>query len=149
MGNLQDKLLAPAARPQVVADCARLIDEEVSAKSGLSGLAIKGAFAVVKAVKHGVVPEVVDTLLPGFAEKLEPIYAAWQAAAGEALPSYFQKRSGDVAEALLSITDERSKKTTNTTFRKAYEKLRPTGKNHVEQAVPRLSKLLEKHAGTR
>ncbi len=149
MANLQDKLLAPAVRPQVIADCVVLIDEEVSSKSGLSGLAIKGAFAVVKAVKHGIVPEVVDSLLPGFAEKLEPIYAAWVASTGEPLPSYFQKRSGDVAEALLSITDDRSRKTQNATFRKAYEKLRPTGKNHVEQAVPRLGKLLEKHAGTR
>src|SRR5579863_5054621 len=102
MGTLQDKLLAPALRPQVVSDCARLIDEEVAAKSGLSGLAIKGAFAVVKAVKSGIVPEVVDSLLPSFAEKLEPIYSAWAAvpaASGDPLPSYLQKRSGEVAEA--------------------------------------------------
>jgi hypothetical protein len=148
MGTLQEKLLAPAVRPQVVADSARLIDEEVGGKSGLSGLAIKGAFAVVKAVKSGLVPEVVDSLLPSFAEKLEPIYAGWVAST-EGLPGYFQKRSGQVAEALLSITDERAQKTKNATFRKAYEKLRPTGKTHVEQAVPRLGKLLEKHAGTR
>jgi hypothetical protein len=149
MGTLQEKLCAPAVRPQVVSDCARLIDEEVGSKSGFSGLAIKGAFAVVKAVKGGIVPEVVDSMLPNFAEKLEPIYAAWLASPGEALPSYFQKRSGEVAEALLSITDDRSKKSQNATLRKTYEKLRPTGKSHVEQAVPRLGKLLEKHAGTR
>ncbi len=149
MGTLQEKLLAPNVRPQVVADCARLIDEEVSSKSGFSGLGIKGAFAVVKAVKSGIVPEVVEGLLPSFAEKLEPIYAAWVALPGETLSSYLQKRSGDVAEALLSITDDRATKSKNATLRKAYEKLRPTGKGHVEQAVPRLGKLLEKHAGTR
>jgi hypothetical protein len=152
MGTLQEKLLAPNVRPQVVTDCAHLIDEEVSSKSGFSGLAIKGAFAVVKAVKSGIVPEVVDSLLPSFAEKLEPIYAAWVATPASpdgALPGYLEKRSGEVAEALLSITDERAKKSKNATFRKTYEKLRPSGKDHVEHAVPRLGKVLEKYAGTR
>ena len=38
-------------RPKVVADCGKLIEEEVDSKGGLSGFAVKAAFAVVKAVK--------------------------------------------------------------------------------------------------
>jgi hypothetical protein len=30
---------------------------------------------------------------------------------------------------------------------KTYKKLRPTAKNHVEEAVPGLATLLERHAG--
>jgi len=52
---------------------------------------------------------------------------------------------GDVAEALLSITDERAKRATNNTAKAAYEKLRPTGKKHVEEAVPRLARMIEQH----
>ena len=149
MPTLESQLLAPAARPKVIADCVQLVDDEVASKGGLSGLAIKGAYAVVKAVKGGIILEVVEGLLPDFAAKLEPTYQAWLAAAGEPLPAFFEKRSGEVAEALLAITDGRAQKTHNATLRKAYEKLRPTGKKNVEQAVPRLGRLLEKHAGTR
>lgn len=149
MATLQDKLLAAPVRPLVVSDCARLIDEEVASKSGLSGIGIKTAYAVVKALGGNLIPEVVDSLLPSFAERLEVTYAAWLVATEEPLPGFFQKRSGEVAEALLSITDDRAHKTKNATLRKAYEKLRPTGRAHVEQAVPRLGKLLEKHAGKR
>ncbi|MHB8419315.1 MAG: DUF6918 family protein [Myxococcales bacterium] len=145
MGTLSDKLLSPAARPQVVADCVRLVDEEVASKSGISGLAIKGAYAVVKAVKGGIIPEVIDGLLPSFAEKLEPTYQAWLAGEGP-LPEYLGARAPQVAEALLAITDERAQQSKNPTLRKAYEKLRPTGKKNVEQAVPRLGRLLATHA---
>ncbi len=145
MGTLSEKLLAPQARPQVVADCVKLVDDEVAAKSGLSGIAIKGAHAIVKAVKGGIIPEVLDSLLPSFAEKLEPTYQGWLAGDG-ALTDYMNGRAPEVAEALLSITDERAQQTKNATLRKAYEKLRPTGKKNVEQAVPRLAQLLAKHA---
>jgi hypothetical protein len=145
MGTLAEKLLAPQLRPQVVADCAKLVDEEVASKSGLSGLAIKGAYAVVKAVKGGIIPDVLDGLLPSFAEKLEPTYQGWLAGSGT-LPDYFNARAPEVAEALLAITDDRAQQSKNATMRKAYEKLRPTGKKNVEQAVPRLAQLLAKHA---
>lgn len=145
MGTLSEKLLEPQVRPHVVADCAKLVDEEVAAKSGLSGIAIKAAYAVVKAVKGGIIPEVLDGLLPSFAEKLEPTYQGWLAGNGT-LPDYFDPRASEVAEALLTITDDRAQKSKNATLRKAYEKLRPTGKKNVEQAVPRLAQLLAKHA---
>ncbi|MHB1845089.1 MAG: DUF6918 family protein [Deltaproteobacteria bacterium] len=147
MTSLTEKLLAPTARPQVVADCARLVDEEVSSKSGLSGMAIKGGYAIVKAVKGGIVPEVIDSLLPEFAAKLEPLYSAWSQTKPQSLSLYLSQRAGEVSEALLAITDGRAEKTKNATLRKAYEKLRPTGKKNVEQAVPRLGALLDKHAG--
>ena len=45
-----DLFIAPGYRPRVVDACVRLIDEEVAAKSGLSGMAVKGAYAVVKKI---------------------------------------------------------------------------------------------------
>ena len=145
--TLSEKLLAPSLRPQVLKDSVQLVDQEVASKSGLSGMAIKGAYAVVKAVKGGIIPEVVEGLLPDFAARLEPLYAAWQESPGTPLPGYLEARAGEVAEALLALTDERAQKTKNGTLRKAYEKLRPMGKKNVEQAVPRLGLLLQKHAG--
>ena len=63
MPTLKEILLVPGNRPKVIADCVKVIEEEVDAKSGLTGLAVKGAFAVVKAVKPGFVPEAVDHML--------------------------------------------------------------------------------------
>ncbi len=149
MATLPEKLLAPAVRPVVIADCAGLVDAEVADKGGIGGLAIKAGYAVVKAVKPGIIPEVIDGLLPEFAGKLDPIWQGWAAGGGEPLAPYFEKRAAEVAEALLAITDERAARTKNATLRKAYEKLRPAGRKNVEQAVPRLAQILEKHAGTR
>ena len=80
MPTLAEKLLLPDVRPKVVADSARLVDEEVRDKSGLSGFAIKAAYAVVKAVKPGIIPEVLDAMLDGFIGRLEPPYVEWQKA---------------------------------------------------------------------
>jgi hypothetical protein len=142
--QLTDVLLQPGKRPQIVAECEQLLEEEVSAKSGLTGLAVKGAFAMVKAVKPGVIRESVDALLPDFVTRLEPFYQAQQTS-GRPLPEYFTARSGEVADALLGTTDERAARSKNATLKKAYEKLRPQGKKHVEEAVPRLARLLDRH----
>ena len=145
MSTLTEILLVPGNRPKVVADCVRVIDEEVDSKGGLSGLAVKGAYALVKAVKPGFVAEAVDTMLDDFVKRLEPFYAAAQAK-GEPVGPAMNARANDVAEALLAISDERSQRAKNPTLKKAYEKLRPTGKKHVEAAVPRVGRLIQKYA---
>ena len=147
MGQLKDILLEKGKRPRVVTDCEALIDEEVASKGGLSGLAVKGAFAMVKAVKPGMVHEAVDGLLDSFVERIESFYVDFQAnPGGKKLPDYLTARSGEVADALLGITDERAQRSSNSTLRKAYEKLRPQGKKHVGEAMPRLGRLIEKHS---
>ncbi|MEA2697451.1 MAG: hypothetical protein QOI66_1722 [Myxococcales bacterium] len=145
MSTLNELLLVPGNRPKVVADCVRLIEEEVDSKGGLSGLAIKGAFALVKAVKPGFVAEAVDNMLNDFVARLEPFHAAAQVR-NEPTGPYLGARAGEVAEALLAISDERAARAKNATLKKAYEKLRPTGKKHVEAAVPRVGRLIGKYA---
>ena len=67
MATLKDILLVPANRPKVIADCTKLIDEEVDSKGGLTGFAIKAAYALVKAVKPGFITEAVDHMVDDFA----------------------------------------------------------------------------------
>jgi hypothetical protein len=50
-----------------------------------------------------------------------------------------------VAEALLSVTDEKAQRADNALVATTYKKLRPSAKEHVEQAVPGLATLLDKH----
>jgi hypothetical protein len=148
--TLITRLLSDTSRrPALLADCVRLIDEEVAAKGGLSGMAIKAAYKVVGAVKPGIIRESMDALLDDFVARLEPFYA--QHRASGAAPSEFgrslERRAGEVADALLGITDDRAKRATNTTLKSAYEKLRPQAKKHVEEAVPRVGRTLSPHLG--
>ena len=145
MATLTDILLVPGNRPKVVADCVQLINEEVDSKGGLTGLAVKGAYAVVKAIKPGFINESVDHMLDDFVKRLEPFYSEAQAK-NEPVGPLLNARAPQVADALLAISDERASRSTNQTLKKAYEKLRPTGKKHVEQAVPRVGRLIQKYA---
>ena len=144
MPTLTEILLVPGNRPKVVNDCVQLINEEVDSKGGLTGLAVKGAYALVKAVKPGFVAEAVDHMLDDFVKRLEPFWADAQAK-NEPIGPLMNARAGEVSDALLTISDERAQRAKNATLRKAYDKLRPTGKKHVEAAVPRIGRLIAKH----
>jgi hypothetical protein len=145
MPSLKEVLTAPGRRKEVIADCVTVIDQEVASKGGLTGLAVKAAYATVKAVKPGIIPHAVDDLLDEFAEKLEPFHGQAQGAS-QPIDEYLGGRASEVAEALLSVTDARAKKSKHATIRKAYEKLRPSGKKHVTDAMPRVGRLLKKYA---
>jgi hypothetical protein len=142
--GLSETLLDANKKSQVVADCCKLVDEEVASKSGISGLAVKAGYAAVKGIKPGVITGVVYKLLPEFARKLDPL---WAEAVKTGNPSaYFNATRAQVADALLSVTDERAKSSSSGVIRGTYEKLRGSAKKNVEDAVPRLGKLIEKHA---
>lgn len=145
MRTLKEILLAPPTRPNVVSDSVRVIDDEVASKGGLGGIAIKTIYGMVKALKPGAVAELCDHMLDDFAGKLDPIYQAAKTKSEPVAP-YFNARPGEVADALLSITDERARRAKNQMLKGAYEKLRPSGKKHVEAAVPRIGRLVQKYS---
>lgn len=145
--TLQEILLDPVKRPQVVTDCQELLDAEVEDKNGVSGLAVKGTFAMVKKVKPGIIHDAVDGLLDDFVDRLQPFYAEFQVSGGvKPLPEYLTERSDEVSDALLGITDARAERSQRATIKKAYQKLRPQGKKNVEDALPRLGAMIQKHA---
>ena len=144
--SLADKVTKPPVREKVVADCMTLIDAEVKAKGGLSGIMIKTGYSMVKTFKPGFVRDVVDGLLDQWVEKLEPFFATWKTeAGGKGFGVYLDARKDAVAEALLSVTDAKSKTSKNGSVKKMYEKMRPSAKRNVEDAIPKLGALLEKH----
>ena len=135
----------PNKKPAIVKDCCTLVDEEVAAKSGLSGLAVKAGYAAVKGVKPGFITEVVNRLLKEFADQLDPL---WEEGKKKGDPvGHFAGNKSKVADALLSVTDGKVKTSKSSVVRGTYERLRGSAKKNVEEAVPRLSKLLQKHAG--
>jgi hypothetical protein len=143
--SLGDAINEPSKKAAIVADCNKLIDDEVSDKGGLSGLAVKAGYHAVKSIKPGFITEVVEKLLPDFADKLDPIWE--EGKKGGNPTSHFVANKSRVAEGLLSVTDAKSQNAKSAVVRSTYEKLRGSAKKNVEDAVPRLAKLLAKHAG--
>jgi hypothetical protein len=145
MPNLIDALTAETKKNAVVDDCLALIDAEVAAKSGLMGFAIKAGYKTIQGIKPGFVRNVVVDLLPEFASALDPIYQDAKAK-GRTAADLFNANPSRVAEALLSITDEKARRSNSGLVKGTYDKLRGTAQRNVEAAVPRLGPLVDKHA---
>jgi len=128
-------------RPAVIEDTVALIDAQVKQK----GFVIKSAYATIKAIKRKFVPEVVDALLDDWLGKLQPHFDKWSAAKTSPLTDFLVARSDDVAEDLLSVTDQRAEKTSHTTAKKMYLRMRDGAKKNVVEAIPDLAKMIEKH----
>ena len=142
---LLSQVQAPGKRQALIADAEKVLDEEVADKSGLSGVAIKTAFKVVKGVRPGFIRDVIDSLLDDFLTKVDPVY---QRAIADGLSpgALVEKERSIVASALLGVTDDKAARSSSEMIKKTYNKLRPTAQKHVESATPRLAKLLDKHA---
>ena len=142
--SLGDAIDDPNKKPAIVKDCCTLVDEEVAAKSGFSGLAVKAGYAAVKGVKPGFIQDVVERLLKDFAVQLDPF---WAEAKTKGDPQgHLVSNKSRVADALLSVTDGKIKSSKSSLVRGTYEKMRGSAKKNVEEAVPRLGRLLQKHA---
>lgn len=144
MSTLVEQLGKEPRRPQVIQDCVDLIDTQVKQR----GFVIKSAYATIKAIKKRFVPEVVDSMLDDWLGKLQPHYEKWSATKPSSLSDFLVARSDDVAEDLLQVTDERAEKTTHTTAKKMYLRMRDGAKRHVVEALPDLGKMLEKNLAT-
>ncbi len=142
--SLGDALSDETKKAAVIKDCLVLVDEEVAAKSGISGFAVKAGYSAVKGVKPGFVEEVVKKLLPEWATKLDPL---WIDAKKDGSPAtYFEKNRSRVADELLAVTDAKIDGAKSGIVKKTYSSLRGSAKKNVEEAVPRLAKLMAKHA---
>ncbi len=145
MGALTDVIADETRRRAVCDDGVEAIKAEVKSKRGLTGVAVKAGFKAVQGVKPGFIPMALNHLLDDFAAQIDPFYDAWQTDGSGTLRDYFRSNDVKIANALLSITDERGKNAKSRTVAKAYQKLRPQAVNHTAAAMPRVADLVSKH----
>jgi hypothetical protein len=145
--TLHDILLTPETQPAVVADSMTLIQQEVSAKSGVSGAGVKLAYKTANTFASGYLKSTVENLLPDFVTQLEPYWADYAASGAAGFGDYLAKRSDEVSEAMLSITDERAKGSSRPTIVKAYKAVRGSAAKNITAALPAVGALVEKYAG--
>ncbi|TXD36455.1 hypothetical protein FRC98_11475 [Lujinxingia vulgaris] len=146
MPTLTEKL-AKVDRQKVIKDAARLIEDEVASKSGLSGMAIKGGYKVVKKIKPAMIEESIDHLLDSFTGALDPLYQDYvENAALSTFEAYIQKHDDRAANDLLSITDAKAERSDNKILKSTYGKLRGQAEKHVKDALPGVGRLIDRYA---
>jgi hypothetical protein len=145
--TLPEILLAPDTQPRVVADCLELIEQEVSDKSGITGTAVKLAYKTVTAFAPSYLRDTVESLLPELADNLQQFWADFCASGSSEFGDYLVKRSDEVSEALLSMTDARAEASDRPTIVRAYRTVRGGAARQIEAALPRVGNLVLKYAG--
>jgi len=147
MKSLQEMMKDPKTYESVLQDSARVLDEEVAKKSGLSGLALKGAYKLLKSVKQGkAVRKVLEVLIPDFINKLDPYYQRYQAEGqGKRWSEFIRPHFDTLADDFLAVTDAKARAADNAQIRKTYEKLRPRAREDVVAAMPALASLMERY----
>jgi len=142
--GLSDNLLTADNQPLIVQDCCEMIDAQVASKSGMSGMAIKTAFAALKGIKPNYIHGVVDSLLVPCFTSLDPL---WEEGLQQGEPvEYLKVNKSQTADALLGVTDTKVKNSKLQVVRGVHGKLRGSAKKHVEEAIPDFAQIIGKYA---
>ena len=144
--TLQEILLAPDTQPKVLDDCYELIQQEVSDLSGISGAAIKLGYKTVATFMPNHIRYLLEQLVPGLVDQLQPYWADFHAAGGSDFGDYLTKRGDEVSQSLLTVTDARAERSDRPTIIKAYRSVRNSAGKHIQAALPRLGDLVTKYA---
>nr|WP_212763333.1 hypothetical protein [Gordonia araii] len=130
-------------RDQVVADLVGVIDAEVADQSGLSGAAVKAAYAAAQKVKPNVVQNATNAMLDDFLGALSPLWASKPDGTG--FGAHLAANGDQAAEALLAVTDAEASNA-KPALAKAYNSLRGKAKGYVIAALPRVGDAIERNA---
>jgi hypothetical protein len=143
--TLQEMLLTPDVQPRVVADTQSLVDQELASK-GIAATPLKVAYKGVTAFAPGYYQGIINTLLPGWVNALEPYWADFAASGGADFGDYLAKRPEEVSEALLAVTDAKGRESNRPTVVKLYNAVRGGATKHIEAALPNLGAMVQKYA---
>ncbi len=146
--HLSAYLTDPSVRPTVVTAACALVDAEVQRASGIPGMAVRSAYRVLMGIRPGIVPAAVDGLLDSFADQLDPFYQQ-HVTSGRPLVEILTEQRTSMADALLSITDDRAERTSQATLRRAYRRVRGSARGYVEEAAPGIAGLIDAYTPAR
>ncbi len=144
--HLSTLLLSPANRPELIADAHHVLNTEVASKTGLGGLALKGAYKSVSAIRPGFIEGVLGVLLDEWVRAYDEEYSQWKSAdSSMSFGDWLVDREAIVSERMLEVTDRRARNTAHKSAAKLYWKLRPGAKVHVITALPAVAQVIDQH----
>jgi hypothetical protein len=143
--TLSEILLSSERKSAVISSTAELVGRRVSATKGMAGMAARGGLGVVKKISPTFVEDAVSSLLPDFVGALESFreHTASGAAAAD-FGTFLGARDGEVADALLEVTDGKIDGA-RPAVQSAYRRMRGAARDHVRGAVPELGEVLAAH----
>ena len=141
--GLSEQLRDDQIKSSMAADCAKLMDEQVAAKSGVSGMAFKATYRVVKGLSSDYIPGAIQRLLPEAISALEPM---WEEGLVSGDPVAFLTQNSELtADTILSVTDAKIQRVKSKLICTSYSKLRKSVKSDISAAVPGFAGILSKH----
>ncbi len=141
--ELTSKTQDKAVRAAIANDCVQLIDRQVSAKGGLSGMALKTAYKVVNSISSDYVGGALMRLMPETLSSLDPIWEEGVQAGDPVV--HLSENSDRTADAILAATDARIARSGQGVVSATYKRLRKSVKSDVVAAVPGLATILQRH----
>ncbi|KAA1429383.1 DUF6918 family protein [Nocardioides antri] len=144
--SLSKQLLNKQTRPAVVKDLVEVVRQEVAAKKGVSGTAIKAGYAGATKMMPDLVRRGVRKLLPDFARALDPFWDDFVASGSQDFGQHLAARGPEASAALLAVTDAKLESSSRDQLKKVYRALRGKADGHVQAALPRLGAALQRHA---
>ncbi|MCK0439549.1 hypothetical protein MUG78_08745 [Gordonia alkaliphila] len=137
--------LAPllTQRDALAVDLAEVIEQQVKAQSGLSGTAVKAAYAAANKFKPGVVVKATSSMLPDFLDGLAPLWDSRPA--GTSFGAHLAANEASATEALLAVTDRQAESAPKP-LAKAYASLRGKAKGYVAEALVPVGDVIERYA---
>ncbi len=141
--TLSEQIQNEDVKAAIVTDCVLLMDEQVSDKGGLGGIALKTAYGVIKSFDPYYIPGAIERLLPEALAAIEPIWVEG-VESGDPV-KFLTDNCSRTADLLLSTTDAKIQRGAGSVVRSTYNKLRNSVKGDVESAVPGLAKILGTH----
>ncbi len=142
--GLSNSIQDQETQAKIAEECAELMDTQVAAKKGISGIAIKTAYRALKGLGPNYIQRALQGLLPPALKAVDPI---WDEGiqAGDPVAHLSQNRE-KTAEVLLSVTDTKISKAKNKIVIATYKQVRKSVKGDVEEAVPGLATIINNYA---
>ncbi|MBN1962036.1 MAG: hypothetical protein JW841_13910 [Deltaproteobacteria bacterium] len=141
---LKDKLCTNEKRNVVIMDCVTLIEKIIASQKGLSGIATKSVYKLIKSTKPNSVYHSVDHMLEEFVDHLDPFYASATKNHAD-IVEYFTNHREAIAESLIEIADNHAQSIKNRILHQGYTRMRSNAQKHVEEAVPDIAALIKRH----
>ena len=145
MKSLSDILLGNANLDALHRELGQLLEQQVKSKSGLSGMAMKAAFAALRARKPDIAERAAKSLLPDFAKALDPIHAEFKRSKASDFGSYLQQHGAPAAQRMTEIIDARISSSPNKAAKAFYQRFKGSLQTETEQLMPALGALLTRH----
>ena len=145
MTSLPELLLAPDVQPRVVADCQKLVEQELSSK-GIAATPLKVAYKAVTAFAPGYYQQTIEAMLPHIVEALEPFWADFSASGSAEFGDYLAKRPTEVSEALLTVTDNMAAASERARSSRPTRRCGKGAGKTIEAALPNLGAMVQSYA---